>query len=255
MNYTIKGKFEEIEYEWLKLVEERDLLKAEVRKLNYKLKNQPRNESEEFKMLEMKNHKLIHDLHKMTGERDELKRDVETLKIDCDSYKKMATGLDEQCNKLDDEIIELKKQNEIKKTTDHDEQCNKLDDEIIELKKQNEIKKTIDHDELVKEATKPIFKPDISDMTDSEEEEEEEDKKNNDNHTIALSYHGKIDKITTRLKKYNIELDNLHHLQLKRIKTYTNKYYDIRFRETYVNVILEFINSPGYTQQKIQIKK
>ena len=63
----------------------------------------------------MKNHKLIHDLHKMTGERDELKRDVETLKIDCDSYKKMATGLDEQCNKLDDEIIELKKQNEIKK--------------------------------------------------------------------------------------------------------------------------------------------
>jgi chromosome segregation ATPase len=229
MNYIIKGKFEEIENEFLKLEEERDLLKAENKKLNYKLKNQPLDETEAIKMLEMKNQQLIQELHKMTEERDELKRNVETLKIDCNSYKKMATGLDEQCNKLDDEIIELKKQ--------------------------NEIKKTIDHDELVKEATKPIFKPDISDMTDSEEEEEEEDKKNNDNHTPAPTYDWKIIKIKTYLKKYNIELDGLNQLQLNKIKRCVNVYYDIGFRETYVNVILEFINSSGYTQQKVQIKK
>jgi len=230
MNYTIKGKFEEIEYEWLKLVEERDLLKAEVRKLNYKLKNQPRNESEEFKMLEMKNHKLIHDLHKMTGERDELKRDVETLKIDCDSYKKMATGLDEQCNKLDDEIIELKKQ--------------------------NEIKKTIDHDELVKEATKPNDLPDISDMTDSDEEEEDkkDDKKNVDNHKPTLSYDEKFNKIKPYLKKYNIELDDLNYLQIKKIKSYTLVATDVKIHETPINVILRYITEYHGVKQ-IYLKK
>jgi chromosome segregation ATPase len=230
MNYIIKGKFEEIENEFLKLEEERDLLKAENKKLNYKLKNQPLDETEAIKMLEMKNQQLIQELHKMTEERDELKRNVETLKIDCNSYKKMATGLDEQCNKLDDEIIELKKQ--------------------------NEIKKTIDHDELVKEATKPNDLPDISDMTDSEEEDDKkDDKKNNDNHTPAPTYDWKIIKIKTYLKKYNIELDGLNQLQLNKIKRCVNVYYDIGFRETYVNVILEFINSSGYTQQKVQIKK